>query len=189
MILIGFIVSLISIVSLPIVVYFIGGMEGFIISCLIILFQGTLLLLYKYFLGLANATLLTSIYGIVSFLPGECIFAIATGQGFAGILMNITRYITLFAFSTENNATNEEIKLSRFKESLLFFSFSGFICLLCVFCIIFLFKNQYFLKRFYAFNSEIDEKDLEKAKINTYLLNKNEESVFKIYNFNYNFLI
>jgi hypothetical protein len=42
MILTAFTISILSLVSLPIVVHFIGGINGFVISCLIILFQGNL---------------------------------------------------------------------------------------------------------------------------------------------------
>lgn len=39
-IIISFAISIVSLVSLPLVVKFIGGQSGFIISCGIILFQG-----------------------------------------------------------------------------------------------------------------------------------------------------
>lgn len=122
--------------------------------------------------------MLTSLYGIVSFLPIECIFAMATGQGVAGILMNITRYITLICFSSNSTSTEEEIKMNKFKESLVFFSFSGFICFLCVLCIIYLYNNSYFQRRYQAFMSENEEKDLEKMKINDHLLENDQENVF-----------
>jgi len=94
----------------------------------------------------------------------------ATGQGFAGILMNVTRYITLVAFSSGKNSSDEEIKKNKFDESLVFFSFSGFVCFLCVICIISLYRNKYFMRKMNAIDAEGEEKDLEKIQINSNLL-------------------
>jgi len=102
----------------------------------------------------------------VSFLF-ECIFAITTGQGFAVILINVTRYITLFTFSLGENSSNPQIKKNKFFESLKFFTFFGFICFLFVICIISLYRNKYFIKKRNAFYVDREKNDLEKIEINS----------------------
>lgn len=104
----------------------------------------------------------------------ECIFAMSTGQGFAGILMNLTRYITLLAFTSASDASPEEDRTNKFRESLVFFSFSGFICFLCVICTMYLYRNEYFIRKTSSASisnvSNIEDKDFEKIKINSDLL-------------------
>jgi hypothetical protein len=100
----------------------------------------------------------------------------STGQGFAGILMNITRYITLFAFFTDNHSSSEEKKMNKFKESLVFFSFSGFICFLCVICTLYLYRNDYFLRKTSSVSGSSirdelnDEKENNRITLNKKLL-------------------
>lgn len=96
--------------------------------------------------GLANAFGLSSLYGIVSYLPLQCIIAMITGQGFAGILMNIVRYITLFAFFS-GDLSDEQTKNNKFYESLIFFSFSALVCVACLVYTFVLYKNEYFQEK------------------------------------------
>lgn len=105
----------------------------------------------------------------------------STGQGFAGILMNLTRYITLAAFSSDEFSSSEEKKINKFRESLVFFSFSGLICFLCILCTLYLYRNEYFIRK--TSNASIsskyskeerDIKDVENIKINSQLLEKIE---------------
>lgn len=67
----------------------------------------------------------------------------STGQGFAGILMNLVRYVTLFSFFS-GEKTPEEIANSKFYESIIFFSFSAIVCVACLVTCFFLYKNEYF---------------------------------------------
>ena len=106
----------------------------------------------------------------------ECIFAMSTGQGFAGILMNVTRYVTLTAFYSNKHTSSEDIKINKFRESLVFFSFSAFICFLCVLCTLYLYRNEYFIRKTSNAGSvtEDAEIDSDKIRINTNLLEKIE---------------
>jgi hypothetical protein len=101
----------------------------------------------------------------------------STGMGFAGILMNITRYLTLVMFFSEKNLTEEGKNNSRFKESLVFFSFSSLICLLCIICTLFLYNNNYFLRKL---NSNIfsKNKDLESLEITSNLIDNTNEVLY-----------
>jgi hypothetical protein len=86
------VISAIALVLLPVVVYFFSGISGFLVTSFIILFQ-----------GFANAVLLSSFYGIASFLPFKYIIAFSTGQGLSGIIMNVIRYIVIFAFGDKDD--------------------------------------------------------------------------------------
>ncbi len=119
---------MISMILLPISVIFITGSTGFLITCLIILLQ-----------GLANAIVLSNLYAITSFLPFEFIIAFSTGQGLAGILMNLTRYVILASFGS-NSGTEKNIILG----SLIFFGISAFITGLCIVFLLLVYKNPYF---------------------------------------------
>jgi hypothetical protein len=97
----------------------------------------------------------------------------STGQGFAGILMNLTRYITLFAFYTDSHSSSEEKKALKFQESLVFFSFSGLICFLCVICTMYLYKNDYFLRKTSSVSGSLDlddEKEYDRVRLNKKLI-------------------
>lgn len=195
-IILSFAISIVSLVSLPLIVKIIGGPTGFVICCLIILFQGKFnynvywwvikkrkfitynIFLYikltQYFLGLANAVSLSSLYGIVSYLPLQCIIAMSTGQGFAGILMNVVRYITLFAFFS-GDLTDEQIKQNQFYESLIFFSFSALVCVACLLWTFILYKNEYFQEK--LSNSGEFPKVNASLKINTQFLDETDKDV------------
>lgn len=121
---------------------------------------------------MANAVGLSSLYGIVSYLPMQCIIAMSTGQGFAGILMNVVRYITLFAFFS-GDLTDEEIKNYKFYESLIFFSFSALVCVACLVYTYVLYKNEYFQEKL---QNSGEFKDVNPTlKINTQFLDDNEK--------------
>jgi hypothetical protein len=125
-ILFSLIVSIFSLFTLPIVVVFIKGLTGFIITSAIILLQ-----------GLANAVVLSCLYGIVSFLPFEFIIAMSTGQGIAGILMNACRYIILIALGSDPNDENAIVL-----GSIIFFSISAIVLIICL---IFVFVRTYYI--------------------------------------------
>lgn len=96
----------------------------------------------------------------------------STGQGFAGILMNLTRYVTLFAFYSDDNSSSAQKKSNKFDESLVFFSFSGLICFLCVICTLYLYRNDYFLRKTSSVSGSYndDEKEYDRVKLNKKLL-------------------
>lgn len=119
---------MISMILLPISVIFLGGTLGFVMTCLIILLQ-----------GLANAIVLSNLYAITSFLPFEFIIAFSTGQGFAGIIMNVTRYVILASFGA-NSETEKNIVLG----SLIFFGISAFIIGMSIVFLLLVYKDPYF---------------------------------------------
>ena len=80
------IISGICLTLLPIIVFFFKGLTGFLFTSFIIIFQ-----------GFSNAVLLSGFYGIASFLPMKYVIAFSTGQGLSGIIMNVIRYIVIFA--------------------------------------------------------------------------------------------
>ena len=67
----------------------------------------------------------------------------STGQGFAGIIMNIVRYITLFSFFS-TKSEGDELRNKKFLESIIFFSFSVLVCVACTICTYVIFNNEYF---------------------------------------------
>jgi hypothetical protein len=115
-------------ITLPISVIFFKGFVGFAVTCFIILLQ-----------GLANAILLSNLYAITSFLPFEFIIAFSTGQGLAGIIMNVTRFIILASFGADSGT-----ELNIILGSLIFFGISAFIIALCIVFMLLVYKNPYF---------------------------------------------
>lgn len=113
------IVSIISQILIPIVVLLFSDLPGFIMTSLIILIQ-----------GFANAIVLSTMYAMVSYLPFKYIIAMSSGQGIAGILMNVVRYILLLSFGDSSDETTINI------EAIIFFSFASlfsFVCLILLF--------------------------------------------------------
>ena len=97
----------------------------------------------------------------------------STGQGFAGILMNVVRYITLFCFFS-GDLTPEQTKENKFYESLIFFSFSALVCVACLISTFFLYKNEYFQEKL-ANTSEFKD-SIQSLKINTHFLDENDKT-------------
>ncbi len=141
----SFFISILALVSLPIVVVYLKDLAGFLVTCLIMLIQ-----------GLANAIILSCIFGIVSYLPFTYIIALSTGQGIAGILMNIIRYIFIIIFGV--NSKDEDAII---KSAIGFFSFSALIILVCMVFTGHLYKNRYFKSQM-RHSGEFDVKSLQK---------------------------
>jgi hypothetical protein len=120
--------SVASMIAIPISVIYIEGLPSFITTSSIIMMQ-----------GLANAILLSSFYSIVSFLPFEFIIAFSTGQGIAGILMNLTRYFILFSLG------DPRLEKNIIMGSLIFFSISALIISVCIVFLFLVYKNPYFI--------------------------------------------
>ena len=74
--------SAFSLFLFPVVVKYVKKKIGFIISVIIIII-----------LGLKNATLSNSLFGLVSYFPKDVIIITSTGQGFSGIIMNVLEMI------------------------------------------------------------------------------------------------
>lgn len=116
LILVGMIISTIALCILPIVVYFISGLTGFLLTSFIILFQ-----------GFANAIVLSGFYGIASFLPVKYVIAFSTGQGLAGILMNVIRYIVILSFGD----SEDDVTIT--KGAIVFFAIAALIVLINIY--------------------------------------------------------
>jgi hypothetical protein len=67
--------------------------------------------------------------------------------------MNIIRYFTLFTIFSGNtydidiDKDKDKLHILRFKESLVFFFISAFICIICIYLTILLYRNEYFLQK------------------------------------------
>jgi hypothetical protein len=115
-------------IALPISVILLTDTTSFFTTSFIILLQ-----------GLANAILLSCFYGIISFLPFEYIISFSTGQGIAGILMNVTRYIILLSMGDPKLERNIII------GSMIFFGISALIISLCIVFLFLVYKDPYFV--------------------------------------------
>ena len=80
---------------LPISVAAFGGLTSFIVTCIIILFQ-----------GLANAVSLSCFYGIIGYMKDEYRVAFSTGSGVAGVLMNLIKYVLLLIFREDTDSAS-----------------------------------------------------------------------------------
>ena len=113
-ILVSLIVQIVILATLPIVVSQISGLGGFVFTSLLI----TLL-------GLANAVLLSAIFGVVAFLPFAYIIAMSTGQGLAGITMNVIRYFVTLGLGSPFGLPKDEKDTYYFVTGLIFFSIAA----------------------------------------------------------------
>ncbi len=125
---VSLLVSVLSMIALPISVIYMSGLASFIATSSIILIQ-----------GLANAIILSCFYSIISFLPFEYIIAFSTGQGIAGILMNATRYFILLCLGDPRLEKNIVL------GSIIFFSVSALIISVCIVFLFLVYKNPYFV--------------------------------------------
>ena len=76
---------------------------------------------------------------VASFFPVNNVIAVGAGQGYAGILLNILRYIILYFF---NGETTSDINNGAY----LFFFVSGIILIISMMFSCMLYNNEYFLK-------------------------------------------
>ena len=84
---ISLVMIIICLVSLPFVVYFIPGLTGFLITCLIIFSQ-----------GVACASINNCLFRVSGSLPEKYIIALSSGQSLSGIIMCVIRYIIIALF-------------------------------------------------------------------------------------------
>jgi hypothetical protein len=103
--------------------------------------------------GLLYLMGLSALYGLASFFPEIYVINITTGISFSGIFMNIIRYLILYLFYSPN-----ETKEKEFIESLLYYSVSTFVCLICLILIFIIYKNEYFISKL-KYTNEINNKN------------------------------
>jgi len=83
--------------------------------------------------------LLSSFYGIASFLPLSYLIAFSTGQGFAGILMNLIRYIVILLFGdAQDDATIT-------KGAIVFFVIAAILILVNIYFLGVIYKDPFFI--------------------------------------------
>ena len=131
--------SAISLIILPISVINLpkNSNSNIIVTTIMILFQGFL-----------NAITQNSFFGLVSYFPIDIIVSMSSGQGIAGILMNCIQYLVLFFIGdlNDNNTKEKNDDISK-KGSLIFFSISVIIILICLGFFIKIYQNRYFKKQ------------------------------------------
>ena len=88
-------------------------------------------------MGLINALMSSGFFAFTSFFPLEMIISLSTGQGFAGIILNIIKYIIIPTIKMD--AKKKEIL-----TGVIFFSLSAFILIVCLIIFIFSLKTDYF---------------------------------------------
>lgn len=104
-------------------------------------------------MGLINALMSSGFFTLVSFFPLKMIIALSTGQGFAGIFLNIIMYILIPTIKYDDDMEKTEIV-----RSIIFFSVSGFVLLACLLILIYSLKTNYFN---YYLEGKIENSKLE----------------------------
>lgn len=119
---------MISLLSLPaIVVYVSSEIYSFAFASINMLLQGFI-----------NAVCLSSFFGLASYFPFEYIIIMSTGQGIAGILMNVIQFLILFTLPPDNNVDNLIL------GTWIFFAISSFILAIVALFVYLSYKNNYF---------------------------------------------
>lgn len=122
-------------------------------------------------MGLINALMSSGFFTLVSFFPLEMIIALSTGQGFAGIFLNIIMYILIPTIKYDDDMEKTEIV-----RSIIFFSVSGFVLLACLLILIYSLKTDYFN---YHLNEKIRMSKIEEIIADDDQENDNKEHLVK----------
>ena len=134
-----------------------------IIASIMVLFQ-----------GLLNAICQSSFFGLVSFFPIDIIVNMSTGQGIAGILMNIIQYIVIFTFGDIDKTKKEsENDIIVKKSGIIFFSISVFIIVVSLVFIILIYRNNYFKNKLILSGEHSSDNDINNIEK---LINNSEHS-------------
>ena len=134
-----------------------------IIASIMILFQ-----------GLLNAICQSSFFGLVSFFPIDIIVNMSTGQGIAGILMNIIQYIVIFTIGDiDKNKKQSENDTIVKKSGIIFFSISVFIIVVSLVFIILIYRNNYFKNKLILSGEHSSDNDINNIEK---LINNSEHS-------------
>ena len=134
-----------------------------IIASIMVLFQ-----------GLLNAICQSSFFGLVSFFPIDIIVNMSTGQGIAGILMNIIQYIVIFTIGDiDKNKRQSENDTIVKKSGIIFFSISVFIIVVSLVFIILIYRNNYFKNKLILSGEHSSDNDINNIEK---LINNSEHS-------------
>lgn len=142
-------------ITIPIATIYITGTVGFIVTSLLIMIQ-----------GFSNSIFQGSLYGLCGFLPLKFIIAVSMGNGFAGIIMNIIRYIIVAIFGSSNDESTVV------NGSLVFFAIAAFGLFLGIIVTPILYKHHYFLVHFHK-SGEIKDEEFDKS-VSEYDFTKDE---------------
>lgn len=88
----------ITLALLPFCTTSLGLPTGFYVNCLLILVS-----------GMANSVLSSSVFGLASFLPLKFIVAVSAGTAYAGLSMNVLRYIIIFISGVDDDSIETTI--------------------------------------------------------------------------------
>ena len=129
---------------IPIAVIFINNeFTSFLVTSILILMQ-----------GFANSIFQSSCYGVSGFLPFKFIIGVSFGNGLAGMVAGILKYIIIAILGSGND--NKTIIYS----SLIYYGISVICMIFGVISIPILFRDPYFKANFYK-SGEIESKEFE----------------------------
>ena len=95
-------------------------------------------------MGLVNALMSSGFFAFTSQFPLEMIISLSTGQGFAGIILNIIKYIILPTVPIDDDLSDEDKEKKETIRGVIFFSISAVILLSCLICFTLSLKTEYF---------------------------------------------
>lgn len=102
-------------------------------------------------MGLVNALCTSGFFSFTSYFPLEMIIALSTGQGIAGIFLNVIMYIIIPSVKID------DIKKKEIITAIIFFGISALVLLICLFCLLISLKKEYFKYYLNAQSKEINE--------------------------------
>ena len=124
------IILTITIALLPLVTINLKGQLGFIIVCLLIAFN-----------GFANAIFQCNIFGIGGFLPFTFIVALSYGNGIAGIMINLLKYIIIFSYGVNNSSDEDVMQIS----AIIFYGLNVILLIIGMVSLLYVFRNPWFI--------------------------------------------
>ena len=89
-------------------------------------------------MGLINALMSSGFFTLVSVFPLEMIIALSTGQGFAGIFLNVIKYILIPSIDYDDDEKTEIV------SAIILFAVSAIVLIACLITLIFSLKSEYF---------------------------------------------
>ncbi len=96
-----------------------------------------------FIMGYITAVCTSYFMGLASHFPVENIVSLSLGQGLAGILMNVLKYLTLIFLPVKEGDPNEEKMINL--GTLVFFSVSGLVMIICFIFLVIAYNNEYFI--------------------------------------------
>ena len=101
-------------------------------------------------MGLINALMSSGFFTLVSVFPLEMIIALSTGQGFAGIFLNVIKYILIPSIDYDDDEKTEKV------SAIILFAVSAIVLIVCLITLIFSLKSEYF--NYYMNSKKSDSK-------------------------------